>query len=249
MAAGSVGSAASKAVTRDDVARYAGVSSAVVSYVVNNGPRPVAPATAARVREAIDILGYRPNAAREPSRLGSAGLLGLVVPDSSNPFFAEFALEIEKWPPSAAWRCSSNANSDVGIESRLLVDLVGTAGRRADRLRCGRTARPPGQRLPARRPRRCTSTAPCRYRAHTLGADASTAPCRRSSICSTSTITTRVGPGHRVGDADRPRRARGRLAEALRGRRPTRRTAGPSPVHQRTAATSQVCVCSGHVRT
>ena len=32
-------------VTRADVARYAGVSGAVVSYVVNGGPRPVAPAT------------------------------------------------------------------------------------------------------------------------------------------------------------------------------------------------------------
>ncbi|HEY6664303.1 MAG TPA: LacI family DNA-binding transcriptional regulator, partial [Propionibacteriaceae bacterium] len=38
--------------TRDDVARYAGVSTAVVSYVINNGPRRVAPETAARVRAA-----------------------------------------------------------------------------------------------------------------------------------------------------------------------------------------------------
>ena len=50
-----------RSVTRTDVARYAGVSSAVVSYVVNDGPKPVATATAARVREAIAVLGYRPN--------------------------------------------------------------------------------------------------------------------------------------------------------------------------------------------
>ena len=43
--------------TRDDVARLAGVSSAVVSYVVNEGPRPVAPATRARVLDAIAKLG------------------------------------------------------------------------------------------------------------------------------------------------------------------------------------------------
>jgi DNA-binding LacI/PurR family transcriptional regulator len=49
-----------RAVTRADVARYAQVSSAVVSYVVNDGPKKVAPATAARVREAIELLGYRP---------------------------------------------------------------------------------------------------------------------------------------------------------------------------------------------
>src|SRR5689334_914138 len=96
MATGSVGGATSKAVTRDDVARYAGVSSAVVSYVVNDGPRPVAAATAARVRDAIELLGYRPNAAARALKVGSSGLLALVVPDSSNPFFAEFSLEIEK---------------------------------------------------------------------------------------------------------------------------------------------------------
>ena len=48
-------------VTLADVARFAGVSTAVVSYVVNDGPRPVAPATADRVRNAISVLGYRPN--------------------------------------------------------------------------------------------------------------------------------------------------------------------------------------------
>jgi DNA-binding LacI/PurR family transcriptional regulator len=48
-------------VTREDVARAAGVSTTVVSYVVNNGPRPVAEDTRARVLKAIEELGYRPN--------------------------------------------------------------------------------------------------------------------------------------------------------------------------------------------
>ena len=58
-------------VTRKDVARYAGVSTAVVSYVVNGGPKNVAPATEAKVRDAIRILGYRPNAAARALKLGS----------------------------------------------------------------------------------------------------------------------------------------------------------------------------------
>ena len=57
-----------RAVTRADVARLAGVSSAVVSYVVNDGPRPVAAATADRVREAMELLGYRPNASARALR-------------------------------------------------------------------------------------------------------------------------------------------------------------------------------------
>ena len=41
--------------TRADVAQLAHVSTAVVSYVFNNGPRNVAPETAAKVRAALEI--------------------------------------------------------------------------------------------------------------------------------------------------------------------------------------------------
>ena len=47
------------------MAARAGVSSAVVSYVVNNGPRPVAESTRLRVLEAIEELGYHPVALQE----------------------------------------------------------------------------------------------------------------------------------------------------------------------------------------
>lgn len=49
------------AVTQKDIARQAGVSSTVVSYVINNGPRSVAQDTRQRVLKAIEELGYRPN--------------------------------------------------------------------------------------------------------------------------------------------------------------------------------------------
>jgi LacI family transcriptional regulator len=83
-------------VTRADVARYAGVSSAVVSYVVNDGPRPVAPATAERVRRAIEVLGYRPNSSARALRRGVSDTIGVVLPDYSNPFFAGLGVEIQR---------------------------------------------------------------------------------------------------------------------------------------------------------
>ncbi|MDN5964019.1 MAG: LacI family DNA-binding transcriptional regulator, partial [Actinomyces sp.] len=46
----------SRPTTRSDVARLAGVSTAVVSYVVNGGPRGVAPATRDKVLRAIEVL-------------------------------------------------------------------------------------------------------------------------------------------------------------------------------------------------
>jgi LacI family transcriptional regulator len=83
--------------TRADVAEMAGTSTAVVSYVINNGPRRVAPATAERVRAAIQELGYRPNAVARSLRLQRTRALGLVVPDLANPFFAELASAIEMY--------------------------------------------------------------------------------------------------------------------------------------------------------
>ncbi len=48
-------------VTQEDVARKAGVSRSVVSYVLNNGPRMVSEETRQRVLDAISELEYRPN--------------------------------------------------------------------------------------------------------------------------------------------------------------------------------------------
>ena len=77
--------------TAAEVARLAGVSPAVVSYVLNEGPRPVAATTAARVREAVRELDYRPNRAARALRVGSTGMVGLVLPSLTNPFFAAFS--------------------------------------------------------------------------------------------------------------------------------------------------------------
>lgn len=50
-----------KKVTQDDVAKRAGVTRSMVSYVLNGSDRSVAPETRDRILAAIDELGYRPN--------------------------------------------------------------------------------------------------------------------------------------------------------------------------------------------
>ncbi|AXI87590.1 LacI family transcriptional regulator [Actinospica acidiphila] len=83
-------------VTRDDVARLAGTSTAVVSYVINNGPRPVAPATRERVLAAIKELGYRPDRVAQAMASRRTDLIGLIVPDARQPFFGEMAHAVEQ---------------------------------------------------------------------------------------------------------------------------------------------------------
>ncbi|MCU1440078.1 MAG: LacI family transcriptional regulator [Rhodoglobus sp.] len=82
-------------VTRDEVAREAGTSSAVVSYVINNGPRNVSDATRERVLAAVAKLAYRPNAVARSLRSSSSTVLGLIVPDITNAYCGELALAVE----------------------------------------------------------------------------------------------------------------------------------------------------------
>ena len=82
--------------TQIDVARLAGVSQAMVSYVVNGNTTVKIPDdTRQRILEAMNELGYVPNALARGLRSGRTKTIGLVVPDNSNPFFAEIARFIE----------------------------------------------------------------------------------------------------------------------------------------------------------
>ncbi len=78
------------------MARLAGTSTAVVSYVINNGPRPVAPATRERVLAAIKELGYRPDRVAQAMASRRTDLIGMIVPDARQPFFAEMAHAVER---------------------------------------------------------------------------------------------------------------------------------------------------------
>lgn len=78
-----------------DVASSAGVSLKTVSRVIN-GEAAVAPATAARVEDAIAELGFERNdLARSLRHGGSSGTLGLVIEDVGNPFYSVVAQAVE----------------------------------------------------------------------------------------------------------------------------------------------------------
>ena len=78
-----------------DVARVAQVSVTTVSHALS-GNRPVSPETAERIQAAIEHLGYVPSSAARTLQAGRTSMLGLVVPDVSDPFFGRLAVSVER---------------------------------------------------------------------------------------------------------------------------------------------------------
>lgn len=80
--------------TIKNVAQDAGVSVATVSRALNRTEQ-VSPGVRDRVLEAVERLGYRPNAVARSLRSRSTKTLGLVIPSVSNPFFTLMSRAVE----------------------------------------------------------------------------------------------------------------------------------------------------------
>lgn len=77
--------------TQSDVARRAGVSQPVVSYVLNrDSGAAVAPDTRRRVLAAVAELGYLPDRSGRGSRPRKTLLVAAIIPDITNPFYPAF---------------------------------------------------------------------------------------------------------------------------------------------------------------
>ncbi|MBN2303692.1 MAG: LacI family DNA-binding transcriptional regulator [Anaerolineae bacterium] len=110
-------------ITLVDVAREAGVSAMTVSRVINNTGR-VSQATRQRVRDTIVRLGYRPN---RPARMlvtNQTYLIGVIVPDITNPYFSKIVQGIE----NIAWESGysvllANTNENPAREEAILSQI------------------------------------------------------------------------------------------------------------------------------
>jgi LacI family transcriptional regulator len=78
-----------------DVARLAGVSTATVSRVVSASPYSVSPATRARVLDAARTLDYVPNALARGLHKSHVPVVGVIVHDITDPYFAEVVRGVE----------------------------------------------------------------------------------------------------------------------------------------------------------
>jgi LacI family transcriptional regulator len=122
-----------KKITIRDVAREAGVSVTLVSFVMNAKVRPdgrldcpVNVNTAKRVLEVASRLGYRRNNAAASLRSGRSNSIALIVSDISNPFFAEICRKIENYAGQQGYTVFF-ASSDEQVEkfSHLMDTMTG----------------------------------------------------------------------------------------------------------------------------
>jgi len=108
--------------TQVDVARLAGVSRATVSYVLNgvtNGRVPISEETRQRVLEAIEELGYEPDARAQALRSGNTNTIALIIPDLRNPHCSEYATGIEEAARGAGYQLllsSTTMNDEYAVE-------------------------------------------------------------------------------------------------------------------------------------
>lgn len=86
-----------KKVSIKDIAKSIGVSTALVSYVLNNKEKEarVGKEMAAKIRKTAKELNYQPNQIARSLKSGKTHTIGVIVADISNPFFANIARIIE----------------------------------------------------------------------------------------------------------------------------------------------------------
>jgi len=109
--------------TLADVAKVAGVGVMSVSRVVN-GTRKVSPETEEKVRAAIRRIGYEPNEAARVLKGHRAKIIGLIVPDLGDPFFATCANAIQEVAREAGYMTLMAASSRQANVERQQAEVM-----------------------------------------------------------------------------------------------------------------------------
>lgn len=110
--------------TVKDVARHATLSTASVSRALKS-PESVRPDTLKRVQRAVKALGYTPNTIARSLKTNTSMLVGIVIPDILNPFFARVVKGVEEVIGARHYTaiiCDSEENPQK--ERKYVVDLL-----------------------------------------------------------------------------------------------------------------------------
>lgn len=112
-------------VTITDVAARTGVSRATVSRALA-GNRPMSPELSDRVLSAAQELGYQVNLVGRALRQQRSSVLGLLVPDLDNPFFASLAEHLSRVAETREMELLiASAGGDLESEARVVNSFLG----------------------------------------------------------------------------------------------------------------------------
>lgn len=114
-----------KTINIQDVARHSGVSIATVSRVLSNADYAVAKETRDRVLAAAKELHYIPNAIGRSLQKSTSHIIGVVLPNITNPYYAQLLQAIEDEALKTDWRiifCSAHRN--IELEKRSINMLL-----------------------------------------------------------------------------------------------------------------------------
>jgi DNA-binding LacI/PurR family transcriptional regulator len=81
-------------ITLQDIGRKLGLSTTTISLALRDHPR-ISEATKARVRKLIEQLKYEPDRVARALVMGKSSLIGVIVPNSSDPYYSEVFKGIE----------------------------------------------------------------------------------------------------------------------------------------------------------
>lgn len=110
-----------KKILISDIARDLGISVTTVSFILNGKAKEkrISDGLTKRVLDHVQKVGYKPNELAKSLRTGKTKIIGLVIEDIANPFFANIARFIESKAYSRGYRilyCSTDNDTDRTIE-------------------------------------------------------------------------------------------------------------------------------------
>ncbi len=114
-----------KKVSLKDIAAQLGVSTALVSYVLNNKERKgrVGDEMARKIRQLAISLNYQPNFIAKSLQSGKTNTIGVVVADISNPFFSSIARIIEDEAMKQDYVVVFGSSDENAEKSMRLIDV------------------------------------------------------------------------------------------------------------------------------
>lgn len=109
-----------------DIAQEAGVSVALVSYVLNGKEKEsrVGQEITAKIRTIASELNYQPNHLAKSLRSGKTQTIGLIIADISNPFFANVARIVEDEAKRNGYTVIIGSSDENADKSRDLLNVL-----------------------------------------------------------------------------------------------------------------------------